>query len=86
MSSQAELDVRCTCRRQPLLAKAGRDSDGKLYIHVKTWKGGRLYAEVVITQGTAYLRCRECNRFQCVRIVQNELNSKMDRLPRSIIL
>lgn len=36
---------------------------GRGFVHVKSWKGNRLYTEVVITEGKAVIRCRECLRW-----------------------
>lgn len=64
------LDVRCYCVHRPLLAKCGRDEDGEPWIHVKVWKGKRLYTEIVATSGTVRIRCRECLRWYKVKIVR----------------
>lgn len=78
-------EIRCFCSRKPLLAVGGRDTrTGQGFIHVKTWKGGRLYAEVVITEGTARIRCRECLRWHSVRIVKSRLEIKQEPLPESV--
>lgn len=65
-----EIDLRCECSRRPLLAKAGRDSKGQPYVHVKIYKQRRIYGEIVVTEGTVRLRCRECFRWFVVRIVE----------------
>jgi hypothetical protein len=83
-SPQKELELRCFCHRHPLLAVAGRDDNGEGYVHVKTWKGGRLYAEVILTAGTAMVRCRECYRWHRFRIVRTEVVSEPSELPRTI--
>lgn len=82
-SEQAELELRCFCHRKPLLGVAGRGTDGKGYVHIKTWKGNRLYAEVVIVAGTAMVRCRECLRWHRFRI-RTEVQAAPAELPESI--
>jgi hypothetical protein len=79
------MEIRCTCSRQPLLAVVGRDSKtNQPFIHVKTWKGGRLYAEVVVESGKVRLHCRECFRWLTVTIRHLSIESKSERLPDSI--
>lgn len=63
MLPQAE--IRCYCSRKPLLGLYGVDEQGHLYVHVKVYKAGRIFGEV-ITSGdgaTAKIRCRECERW-----------------------
>lgn len=83
-ASQVDLELRCFCNRRPLLALAGRDADGHGYIHVKTWKSGRLYVEVVVTAGVAIVRCRECYRWHKFRINKASVESEPTELPRAI--
>ena len=64
--------LRCFCRMKPLLALYGKDSAGKLYVHVKVYKSKRLYAEMVVQEGKVQIRCRECFRWHRVRIVGNQ--------------
>jgi hypothetical protein len=63
-------ELRCFCNRKPLLAVYGVDEKGKLYVHVRVYKQARLYGEVLVTDGTVKLRCRECLRWHTVVIVQ----------------
>lgn len=81
-----EEEIRCFCRRKPLLAVAGVDSDGQGYIHVKSWKQGRLYVELVVTEGTVHICCRECLRWQRIRIVRETVTSSQEGLPETITL
>lgn len=72
MLPQAE--IHCYCRHRPLLGIYGIDQEGHLYVHVKVYKGGKIYAEV-ITKGdgaTSQIRCRECERW--FSVVIHELN------------
>lgn len=68
--AQQEIELRCECSRRPLLGKAGRDKDGNPYVHVKVYKQKRIYGEIIATEGTVRLRCRECFRWFAVRIVR----------------
>lgn len=83
MPSQGEL--RCFCARSPLLAVYGRDTQtGHPFVHVKVWKGKRLYTEMVATGGIVRLRCRECLRWHKVNIVGASVELQVERLPVSI--
>lgn len=64
------IPMRCSCRENPLLAMCGVDRDGEPWVHVKVWKGQRLYAEVIATSGVVRLRCRNCLRWHKVKIVR----------------
>lgn len=78
-------ELRCECSRRPLLALYGRSTDRKLYVHIKVFKGKRLYAEAVFTQGVVRLHCRECLRWTTVRIHQpGEPRVKQEALPDEI--
>lgn len=59
-------DLRCFCSRKPLLATYGLTTQGKLYVHVKVYKQSRIYGEVLVTEGTVELHCRECLRWHKV--------------------
>lgn len=79
-----DLEVRCFCSRRPLLAVAGRDTKtGHGFVHIKSWKGGRLYVEAIVTQGVAHIRCRECLRWHTVRII-HDVSVKQEKLPDSL--
>lgn len=81
------LEVRCFCSGTPLLAICGRDTKThQPFIHIKTWKGQRLYAEIIITEGVARIRCRKCMRFHTVRIRPTDVDVKQERLPDSLVL
>lgn len=58
-------ELRCFCSREPLLAVYGL-KEGKLYVHVKIYKQRRIYGEVLVTEGTVKLHCRECLRWHTV--------------------
>jgi hypothetical protein len=55
-----------------LLATYGVDPKGRLFIHVKIYKQQRIYGEVLVTDGTVKLHCRECLRWHTVNIIQPE--------------
>lgn len=79
------IEVRCTCSRKPLLALCGRDSLTKEpFIHVKTWKGKRLYTEVVVTSGTAHIHCRECLHWLTLTIKHVAVDVKAEPLPTTV--
>jgi RNA binding exosome subunit len=59
-------ELRCFCSRHPLLATYGIDEHGKLYVHVKVFKQNRIFGEVLVTEGTVKLHCRECLRWHRV--------------------
>jgi hypothetical protein len=60
-------ELRCFCQHRPLLATYGVDERGRLYVHVKVYKGSRIYGEVLSYGGTK-VRCRDCFRWHTVVI------------------
>ncbi len=48
----------------------GVDKHGKLYVHVRIWKQDRIFGELVVTEGTVRICCRECLRWHTVKIRQ----------------
>ena len=81
------LDVRCFCKRTPLLAVCGKDTiSGQPYVHIKTWRQQRILAEVVVESGVARIRCRECLRWHCIRIRTSTLDTSVESLPETIEL
>ncbi len=63
-------DLRCSCRRHPLLAVYGVDAKGRLYIEVKVYKQRAVYGHIVVTlrDGEVELFCRECHRWYVVMV------------------
>lgn len=57
-------DLRCFCSRQPLLAVYGVDEKGRLYVHQRVYKQGRVFGESFFYGGTIQLLCRECLHWQ----------------------
>lgn len=49
----------------------GVEASGKIYIHIKIYKQGRVYGETYHTDGTVQIRCRNCMRWHVVRIVNS---------------
>lgn len=81
---RTEVELRCFCSRTPLLAKAGQDSTGKPFIHLRVYKAKKLYAEMVATSGPVRIRCRECLRWHLIAIRENvkmEPTELPDRIP-----
>ncbi|HEY6021692.1 MAG TPA: hypothetical protein VIY48_18040 [Candidatus Paceibacterota bacterium] len=66
MHKKTRNELRCFCSRNPLLATYGLTETGELYIHVKVYKQARVYGEVLVTNGTVKLHCRECLRWHKV--------------------
>jgi hypothetical protein len=63
-------ELRCFCSRHPLLATYGLTQQGKVYLHIKVYKQGRIYGEVVVEDGKVSLHCRECLRWHSVKVTQ----------------
>ena len=62
-------EIRCHCRQHSLLGKFAMDDvTGEPVIHIKSWKGGTLYTEVVIVSGVVRIRCRNCYRWHRIRV------------------
>ncbi len=81
-----EGDLRCFCRKKPLLARYGRDRKGALYVHVKIYKQDRVFGEILLEGGgTARIRCRDCLRWHTIRIRQPQaVDFSPEELPESI--
>lgn len=62
--------LKCFCTRRPVLAVYGVNSQGKLFVHIKIWKQNRIFGEILVTDGTVKLHCRECLRWHTVKIRQ----------------
>lgn len=69
----------CTCSRQPLLARVGI-LQGSPFLEIKASKSGRPLVDVVVTEGTVVIRCRECLRFHRIKVnsVLRDRHSMMD--------
>lgn len=75
------LEIRCHCSRRPMLARAGRDANGALFVHMKVFKQGRIFGEMVTMRGPVWLRCRECLRWTRIVIEGENLDFSSQRLP-----
>jgi hypothetical protein len=69
----------CTCSRQPLLARVGI-LQGAPFLEIKASKSGKPLVDVVVTEGTIVIRCRECLRFHRIKVnsVLRDEHSMMD--------
>jgi hypothetical protein len=82
-----EGELRCFCRKKPLLGKYGRDARGNLYVHIKVYKHDRVFGEVVVEGGAVRIRCRECSRWFKVVIRQpRRVDMHYEALPEDIDL
>jgi hypothetical protein len=66
-SLEAPQRLVCTCSRRPLLARVGV-LRGAPFLEIKASKSGRLLVDVVVTEGTVVIRCRECFRFHRIKV------------------
>lgn len=64
-------EIKCFCIRTPLLALI-KHRNGKPYVHIRCYKGNRIYVEVELTVGTMRFKCRECFRWHEVSIVRDK--------------
>lgn len=77
-------ELRCFCRRQPLLAVFGIDDNSRVYIHIKVYKNRRIFGEVFVTRGDAKIRCRECLRWYTVEISNSSAKLVESTVPHSV--
>ena len=54
------------------------DTRGKLYVHVKIYKQGQVYGEILITDGVVRMKCRMCFRWHKVVIRQPNVASLVE--------
>lgn len=67
-----------------MLAKCGTDTDGRPYVHVKAFRGDRIFTEVVAVGGTVKIHCRECLRWFTVNVTAVAVESKIESLPDAL--
>lgn len=67
--SRTKHELRCFCAPKPLLAMYGVDESGRLYVHIRIYKQGKIYGEVYHTGGVVEIRCRNCFRWNRVVFV-----------------
>jgi hypothetical protein len=78
------LEVRCTCRRSPLLAVCGRDEKENHFLQIKHMKGGHILMHIIVTSGDVRVQCRECFRWMRVKIIKTTIETSQEKLPESI--
>ena len=89
-SSEQQLELRCFCSKQPLLAVCGRDAHGQPYVHVRAVRSGgansppKLQAEMIVTAGVASIRCRLCLRWHRIAIRRTDVDFRPAALPSAI--
>lgn len=87
LENKTKNELRCFCSRGPLLATYGLDAEGSLYVHVRIFKQRRIFGEVLITEGTVRLHCRECLRWHTVVIkVPGKASLTEDESPPAIAI
>jgi hypothetical protein len=80
-----DLELRCFCGRQTLLAICGRDlSSGEPFIHIKAFKAGKIITEIVVTEGKVRVHCPNCLRWHSITIKRVGVEHKPEKLPESI--
>jgi hypothetical protein len=81
------IEVRCTCRRCPLLAMCVRDGKGAYFVQIKQIKAGKITTHVLVTSGEARIQCRECFRWVLIKITKmDEVRTKQENLPEDLKL
>lgn len=83
-ASESVSDLRCFCAKRPLLARVGRDDDGTAFAHIKIFKAGKVYGEVVLEHGRLKLRCRECGRWHSLTLRRVAVNFVPDERPSAL--
>lgn len=79
------INLRCFCAKKPLLGVCGRDRlTGAPFVHVKVFKQGKVFGEMVAFEGTVHLRCRECQRWHKIRIRKANVDFSPEELPISL--
>ena len=80
-------ELRCFCSRKPLLAVGGTDAKThQPFLHIKSMRGEQIKTEVVVTEGVVRIHCTQCFRWHTVKIVKNEVFTRQEELPSSIVL
>lgn len=87
MKEKTRNELRCFCRRRPLLATYGLDDSNKVYVHVKVYKNRRIYGEIVVREGSSLsLRCRECLRWYGLEVGKGSPILKETTVPNAVEL
>lgn len=83
---RGELELRCVCSKHPLLGVCGRDAlTGDPFIHVKVFKQGRVFGEMIAHSGPVRIRCRDCLHWNVVTI-RGDVSMRPAPLPEGISL
>jgi hypothetical protein len=66
--------IECFCSRRPLLAMTGRDeATGLFFVWIRHSKGGKIVVDVMMTQGSMRITCRECGRVHTISILPDSV-------------
>lgn len=71
MPDRKQHELRCFCRRHPLLAVYGVDAKGRVFVHIKVYKQRRVFGESVHYGGEVKIRCRECFRWNNIIFISS---------------
>lgn len=74
-------ELRCICAHRPLLALYGIDDRNIVFVHVRVFKGNRVYHESVHYGGEVRIMCRDCYRWHRIVFV-HESEIKLEEVPR----
>lgn len=62
------------------------ERSGAPFVHIKIFKQGRVYGEVVVESGTTWIRCRDCSRWHALNIRIAKIDASQQPLPESFRL
>lgn len=85
MTARTKHELRCFCSRTPKLAEWGVTEDGEAYLHVRIFKQGRVFGEIVVTQGVMDLCCRECLRWTNVTVGRASVDVAPNNTPPKVL-
>lgn len=57
-----------------MLAIWGNDKTGKPYVHIRIYKQGKIFGDVLVHGGEVKICCRECVRWHCITFVGEQRN------------
>lgn len=60
-----------------MLAIWGNDEHGKPYVHIRIYKQGRIFGDVVVYGGEVKICCRECLRWQIITFVGERSSAQL---------
>ena len=76
--------LRCFCEIAPVLGTYGVDDSGRLYVHVIIRKGSDIQGEVVVRGGEVVLKCRVCNKWHTVKMIESNKMALQEAMPPSL--